>query len=155
MPTRLGRRSAVDSGKCTTTEVETAQQAAYDRCVSVAVSLEQLHARVSEFGEHAYLTTLGSDGRAHVVSVHATVDGDRVRVRAGRTSTANVGVNPAVTLLWAAPVDGPYCLIVDGDGTIPDEGEGETEIRPTRAVLHRVIGASHDLPSCIPLEQSS
>ena len=121
--------------------------------MSVAVSLEQLHARVAEFGERAYLTTVGSDGRAHVVSVRATVDGDRVLVRAGRTSTANVAVNPAVTLLWAAPADGPYCLILDGGATVLDGEEGETEIRPTRAVLHRVVGASPDLPSCIPLEQ--
>jgi hypothetical protein len=121
--------------------------------MSVAVSLEQLHARVAEFGERAYLTTVGSDGRAHVVSVRATVDGDRVLVRAGRTSTANVTVNPAITLLWAAPTDGPYCLILDGDARVLDGEEGETEIRPTRAVLHRVVGASPDLPSCIPLEQ--
>jgi hypothetical protein len=121
--------------------------------MSVAVSLEQLHARVAEFGERAYLTTVGSDGRSHVVSVRATVDGDRVLVRAGRTSAANVAVNPAVTLLWAAPADGPYCLIVDGGATVLEGEDGETEICPTRAVLHRMVGASPDLPSCIPLEQ--
>jgi len=64
-----------------------------------------------------------------------------------------MGVNPAVTLLWPAPGDEPYSLIVDGDGTVVDGVEGETLIRPTRAVLHRVVGASPDLPSCIPLEQ--
>jgi hypothetical protein len=121
--------------------------------MSVAVSLEQLHARAAEFGERAYLTTVGADGRAHVVSVRAGVVDDRVLVRAGRTSTANMGINPAVTLLWAAPVDGPYCLIVDGEGTVADGEDGEAVISPTRAVLHRVVGASPDLPSCIPLEQ--
>ena len=126
---------------------------AYDRGMSVAVSLEQLHARAAEFGECAYLTTVGADGRAHVVSVRASVVDDRVLVRAGRTSSANMGVNPAVTVLWPAPADEAYCLIVDGDGAVVDGEEGETVIRPTRAVLHRVVGASPDLPSCIPLEQ--
>ena len=123
--------------------------------MSVTVSLEQLHARAAEFGERAYLTTVGADGRAHVVSVRATVDGGRVLLGAGRTSSANMGIHPAVTLLWAAPAGEPYCLIVDGTGTVLAGEEGEAEVRPTRAVLHRVVGASPDLPSCIPLEQQS
>lgn len=123
--------------------------------MSVAVSLEQLHARAAEFGELAYLTTVSTEGRAHVVSVHATVDGDRVLITAGRTSSANMGVHPTVTLLWAAPAGEPYCLIVDGTGIVLGGAEGEAEIRPTRAVLHRVVGASPDLASCIPLEQET
>jgi hypothetical protein len=122
--------------------------------MSVAVSLEQLHVRAAEFGDRAYLTTVGAEGRAHVVSVRATVDGDRVLVRTGRTSSANMGIHPAVTLLWAAPADEPYCLIVDGNGLVLGGDEGEAEIWPTRAVLHRVVGASPDLPSCVPLEES-
>jgi hypothetical protein len=123
--------------------------------MSVAVSLEQLHTRVAEFGERAYLTTIDADGRAHVVSVRATMDRDRVVIGVGRTSSANMGIHPAVTLLWAAPQHEPYCLIVDGTGTVLGGEEGEAEIRPTRAVLHRVVGASSDLPSCVPLEQST
>ena len=86
--------------------------------MSVAVSLEQLKDRAAEFGERAYLTTVGAEGRAHVVSVRAIVDCDRVLVGAGRTTGANVRVNPAVTLLWAPQDNGAYCLIVDGNGAL-------------------------------------
>ena len=122
--------------------------------MSVAVALEALAAKVAEFGDHPYLITVGSDGRAHVVSVAARLDGAQVAVAAGRTSRANAEARPAVTLLWPAAASGPYSLIVDGESSLSDRESTELTIRPTRVVLHRVAGASPDLPSCIPLEDA-
>jgi len=119
--------------------------------MSVAVALEALAAQVAEFGDHPYLITVGADGRAHVVSVSASLDGAAIAVSAGRTSRANAEAQPAVTLLWPAPPGGPYSLIVDGVSGVSDS---ELTVRPTRAVLHRVADASADLPSCVRLEET-
>jgi hypothetical protein len=119
--------------------------------VSVAVSIEALQEKAAEFGPTAYLLTVGTDGRAHVVSVRAEVSSAMVRVSAGRTSRANTRENPAATLLWPA-AGGPYSLIVDGDVDRPVDTEGELVIRPTRAVLHRVADAPSDLPNCITVD---
>jgi hypothetical protein len=121
--------------------------------MSVAVSLDALQARVAEFGDHPYLITIGEGGRAHVVSVSSHVDDGQLLLSAGRTSRANIKVNAAVTVLWAAPEGGEYCLLVDGESDVPDDEDGDVVVRPTRAVLHRVAGASTDIPSCIPLEE--
>jgi len=120
--------------------------------MSVAVALEALAAQMAEFGDHPYLITVGPDGRAHVVSVSSRLDGGQVAVSAGRTSRANAEARPAVTLLWPAAAGGPYSLIVDGEGALSDAESSALTIRPTRAVLHRVAGASPDLPSCVPLD---
>jgi len=121
--------------------------------VSVAVAIEALTEKVAEFGPTPYLVTVGADGRAHVVSVRGRVEAALVRVSAGRTSRANVGVNPSVTLLWPAPAGGPYSLIVDGEVN-PDDAQDELVVRPTRAVLHRVADAPADLPNCVAVEDT-
>ena len=122
--------------------------------MSVAVAIEALTEKVAEFGPTLYLVTVGADGRAHVVSVRGRIDAALVRVSAGRTSRANVGVNPSVTLLWPAPAGGPYSLIVDGEVNPGDGAEGELVVRPTRAVLHRVADAPADLPNCVAVEDA-
>ena len=121
--------------------------------MSVAVAIEALTEKVAEFGPTPYLVTVGADGRAHVVSVRGRVEAALVRVSAGRTSRANVGVNPSVTLLWPAPAGGPYSLIVDGEVN-PDDAQDELVVRPTRAVLHRVADAPADLPNCVAVEDT-
>lgn len=121
--------------------------------MSVAVAIEALKDKVAEFGPTPYLVTVGADGRAHVVSVRARVDGANVRVSAGRTSRANAGANPAATLLWPAGTGEPYSLIVDGEADVDDADDGELVIRPTRAVLHRVADAPGDLPNCVAVEE--
>lgn len=122
--------------------------------MSVAVSLDALHDRISEIGGDPFLVTVGVDQRAHVVSVRARIAGSHVVVSAGSTSRANAAGNPAVTLLWGPPDDGPYSLIVDGNGVVLDDAD-EVAVSPTRAVLHRIAGAPDDLPSCIRLDESS
>jgi hypothetical protein len=118
--------------------------------MSVAVSLDELQERMAEVGGDPFLVTIGADQRAHVVSVHARVEGSSVVARAGSTSRGNVDANPAVTLLWSPADGGDYSLIVDGNGVVV--GDAEVAVSPTRAVLHRLAGASDDLPSCIALD---
>lgn len=119
----------------------------------MAVALEELAARVVEYGPHPYLITAGGQGNPHVVSVTARMTDDHLVVEAGNTSRANVAASGAATLLWPAAPGGDYSLIVDGAGDVPDTGARALVLRPTRAVLHRVAGASADLPSCVRIEE--
>jgi len=121
--------------------------------MSVAVAIDELREKIAEFGTDPHLITVGPTGAAHVVSVRVLIDGERWRVSAGRTTSANIASNPGVTLLWSDVRHGAYSLIVDGTAATSDEDAAEVTITPTRAVLHRLAGASSDLPSCVPLEQ--
>jgi hypothetical protein len=115
--------------------------------------LDELARRVDEYGALAFLVTASDDRRAHAVSVAVAFDGERFSMSAGRTSRANVADGGTVTLLWPG-TGGPYGLIVDGTGAVDESAETIT-VTPTRAVLHRLAGASEDLPSCVRIEPAS
>src|SRR4051794_7704811 len=121
--------------------------------VSIPVELTALVERVEEYGQVAYLVTVGPDAVPHVVSVTVTwadADGGGLLVGAGRHTSANVAVNPTVTLLWPAPPGGAYGLIVDGAATVHGEGaDAKLAIAPTAAVLHRTPAGDPGEPSCI------
>jgi len=121
---------------------------AYDRTMSVAVSLEELARRVEEFGSIAFLVT--TDGTSpHAVSVNVSFDGTSFSTPAGRSTQRNIDSSAIATLLWPSRDGGPYSLIVDGEA----HNDGDTaQVRPTRAVLHRLADASTDLPSCVRIE---
>jgi hypothetical protein len=119
--------------------------------MSVPVALDELERRVDELGPHPFLVTTSADGRAHVVSVAVQFDGARFSMPAGRTSRANATANETVTMLWPGAGGGPYGLIVDGRAGVDAEAELLT-VTPTRAVLHRLAGASDELPSCVRIE---
>lgn len=111
--------------------------------MSVGV-LEELRAKVAEYGALAFLVTSGA-AAPHIVSVAVSWSGDEILVGAGRTTTGNVASRPRVSLLW--PPDGrDYSLIVDGAAVVAGD---RIAIRPERAVLHRSVAASGDGPSCI------
>jgi hypothetical protein len=56
---------------------------------------------------------------------------------AGRRTAANIRTNEALALLWPPPSPGDYSLIVDGTGSIREEGPHlVVVIKPTSAVLH-------------------
>lgn len=119
--------------------------------MSIAVGLAALYEQIDAFGPQAFLVTVSDDGAPHVVSVLVGRSGDDLEVGAGRTSRANVGARSVVTLLWSPPAgDGAYSLIVDGTGVASDDGDS-VAIRPTAAVLHRIVGAAGDGPSCVPV----
>jgi hypothetical protein len=118
--------------------------------MSVRVEVEELQARIAEFGPVAFLTTVGSDSRPHVVSVKVEDFEGALVVGAGRTTAGNAETNPRVTLLWPAKGDGDYCLIVDGIGVVREAGPDlQLAITPARAVLHRLAGAAGSGPSCV------
>lgn len=107
--------------------------------MSIQVALDELAAAMREFA-HAYLLTLGTAPRPHVVAVRPTVAGDLLRVPdLGRTSRRNIEGNDAVTLLWPPRDPGGYTLIVDGRADVHGE---EAAVTPERAVLHRPAPAA-------------
>jgi hypothetical protein len=72
--------------------------------MSVAVELDELWAQVREFGGAPLLVTVSEDGRPHVVSVPARVDGDALVVPAGKTTRA------VLHRVAGAPEDLPSCV---------------------------------------------
>jgi hypothetical protein len=123
----------------------------YAGFMSAAVDIAALHERIAEFGERAYLVTVGDDGAPHVVSVEATVDGAHLAVRVGKRTAANLSDRAAATLLWPPPADGAYSLLVDVTATAPVVA-GPCALRPEAGVLHRVADADGEGPTCLPVE---
>jgi len=125
--------------------------------MSRAASFEDVTRHVDEFGDRAMLVSVTDSGAPHVVSVVVERADDRLLVRVGPGTRANVGTRPAVSLVWP-PVDGgDYQLIVDGVATPTDDGVGDGEgpsavsITVTSGILHRLAGLGGDAPSCVSL----
>jgi hypothetical protein len=118
--------------------------------VSVAVELADLRAAVADFGPHAFLLSVTSDGRPHAVSVAPEWRGDALVVAVGAGTAANATERPSVTLLWPPTEAGGYSLIVDGAASVDG---GQVAVTPKKAVLHRSAatpdgGARSD---CVPV----
>jgi hypothetical protein len=121
--------------------------------VSVRVDLDELRAKIAEFGSTVLLVSVKPDGRPHVVSVAPQLSGDDLLMPVGRGTRANVEATPTVTLVWPG-TGGDYCLLVDGEARRHGDDEGEViAVEPTAAVLHRLTSASADLPLCVPLDE--
>lgn len=114
--------------------------------MSKSVEIGALRAEVEARGSVAYLITIGADG-PHVVSALVGWDGERLVAEAGRTTAANVGEQPSVTLLWAAHPGDDYCLLVDGDAQVLD---GRVLVAPRKAMQHRQAGDDAG-PRCLPI----
>jgi hypothetical protein len=101
--------------------------------MSVPVDLADIPARLAEF-DRGYLLT-SKDGVVKAVSVRALPAEGTLRVAApGRGSVANVGANPAVTLLFPPLTDPGMSLLVDGTGAADGD---DVVVTPTGAVLHK------------------
>jgi hypothetical protein len=119
--------------------------------VSEQVDLEALGERLADYGDRAYLLTVGDDQTPHAVSVHVELRDGHLVTSVGRRTGANLAQRPTATLLWPPTgPDGAYSLIVDGTAVAP-VGEGPLSVEPTAAVLHRVAGAAGDGPTCLPV----
>ena len=120
--------------------------------MSVPIALAELAERVDNFGEVAYLVSVGGVGLPHIVSVRTRWDDGELIVGAGRQTKMNVSARPDVTLLWPAAPGGPYGLIVDGTARVraeSTEAEATLAITPAAAVLHRTPEGDPSAPSCI------
>lgn len=83
----------------------------------------------------AYLLT-GGEGRPHVAEVFPElVDGLLVIAEPGRTARRVVEEQPAMTVLLPPRSRGGYTLLVDGSGSLAEDGS--LRISPSHAVLHR------------------
>lgn len=102
--------------------------------VSMDVALDDLATTLDRY-TFAYLTTVGTGTRAHIVAVRPVLDGVVLRItQPGGKTGRNVGEQPAVSLVWPPSDPDGYSLIVDGTGVLDGDELGVT---PTRAVLHR------------------
>ena len=115
--------------------------------MSIPVPLPELAGTMSRFGSVPYLLTVGPDATPHAASVtvewapeaplKAPDDVGSLLVGAGRRTAANIRTNEALALLWPPSSPGDYSLIVDGTGSIREEGPHlVVVIKPTSAVLH-------------------
>ena len=101
--------------------------------MSIPVDVADLEQRLQQFGP-GYLLTARA-GRVKVVSAAPVLADGVLRVRSpGRGSVANVGEEPAVTLLYP-PREAPgLTLLVDGTAVV--EGD-DVVVTPTSAILHK------------------
>jgi hypothetical protein len=121
--------------------------------MSVGAELEKLLEVAAGFQTVPLLLTTDDDGRPRAAAVSVTWEGEVATVRAGHRSLANAGKRSLVSLLWPAPPDQRFAVLVDGtvEATAPDPADpanpdtkagGAVTVRATRAVLH-VVGRPH------------
>jgi hypothetical protein len=102
--------------------------------VSIPVDVTDLETALTDFGA-GYLLTVGPDSTVKVVTVDPTVeDGLVVVARPGKGTLANLGGQPAVTLVFPPPLPKGFTLLVDGTAEVAGE---DVRVTPTGAVLHR------------------
>jgi len=106
--------------------------------MSVPVSLDELPEQIERFGPHAYIVTVGAEGRPRATSVSVSWHEMLLRVGAGKRTAANVSANDQIALLWPAPEPGEHALLVDGCGEVDDDPDAGPVIfiQPAKAVLH-------------------
>ena len=79
-----------------------------------SVELSEVVPEIERFGALATLITVGEHDEPHVGSVLVEVGDERLVVRVGPTTAANMSHRPAVSLSWLPSAGGDYQLIVDG-----------------------------------------
>ena len=118
--------------------------------MSVPVLLDDLKARLDEYGPVAFLVTTNDDQSSHVVSAVVESDDGALVVPVGRTTRANARQRPTVTLLWPPGPAGTFSLIVDATATVTTD-DGPLRVIPNGAILHRMAGRADDGPTCLPI----
>ncbi len=126
------------------------------RGMAHAVEFADVRRRINEFGDRATLVTVTESSAPHVVSTVVEVVDDRLRIRVGQRTAANLAEHPALSLVWQPADGGEYQLIVDGIGesiATPQGVDGATTIAivVTGGILHRLAELAGDAPSCVGL----
>ncbi|MDH2414882.1 hypothetical protein [Nocardioides sp. CER19] len=101
--------------------------------MSYPVAAADLGRALEQYAE-GYLLTVTTDATTRAVAVRPRLVDGRVVVGAGRSSSANVTANPAVTVLCPPSEEKGFTLLIDGTATV--EGD-EIRIEPASVVLHR------------------
>lgn len=101
--------------------------------MSIAVTLEELPSRIAE-RPWAYLLTVGSEGRTHMVATVPQWRGASLVVDAGRRTQENAVRQPLLALVYPPIEEHGFSLIVDVEAAIEN---GQIVLTPTSAVLHR------------------
>lgn len=106
--------------------------------MSIRVEKPDLPAEIAKRGAGFLLTSI-MDSRPHAahLQIEIAAESDQVEIRtpAGRTSRANCGMQPSVTMLWPATSEGDHSLIVDGEARL--DGDSHVIVTVLNAVLHR------------------
>ena len=107
--------------------------------MSIRVEMADLPAEIVKRGPGFLLSSI-MDSRPHAAHLRfevAAAEGQvQMRAAAGNTARANCRMRPAVTVLFPAPEEGEYSLIVDGEARVDTEDE-HVIITVVGAVLHR------------------
>ncbi len=116
--------------------------------MSHPVDLEELDAALRRYGSHAFLLTTSDDLRPHVSHVTVELTAGTLTCGAGRTTGTNASARPMVSLLWPAPEEGDFSLIVDGDASL----DGDVlSVKPSGAIRHRPASNPDCTVDCEPL----
>jgi len=102
--------------------------------MSHPVDTEELSERLDEYGNAAFVITVGTDGCPKVVHVPIIWDGEALRCTPGGGTLANLASLAPVTLVFPPPRPGAYSMLLDGEGIADDVF---AVIRPSGGVLHR------------------
>lgn len=102
--------------------------------MSIPVEVGDLGTALEDFGA-GYLLTVSGGGTVKAVTVEPSMgDGVLLVTGPGRGSLANLGANPAVTLLFPPLEQRGYTLLVDGTADLDGD---DVRVTPSGAVLHR------------------
>lgn len=101
--------------------------------VSIAVELDELEAKTSEYG-WAYVLTVREDRTTHVVAVTPAWRDGVLVADVGRGTVANVERELSITLCFPPLDPNGFTLLVDG---VASADEGVLTFEPRTAVLHR------------------
>ena len=101
--------------------------------MSIEVPVPELGDALAQY-PWGFLVTVRDDGRAQSVGVPTVWADGALHAEVGRSTAANIGARPNVTLAFPGTTGEAYSLIVDGDAAVAGD---DCVITPTRAVLHR------------------
>jgi hypothetical protein len=120
--------------------------------VSIPVDVTDL-ARALADHDAGYLLSVSGAGTVKVVTVEPAVTAGRIRIAApGRGTLANLGANPAVTVVFPPREHHGFTLLIDGTATADGD---DVAVTPTGAVLHRPAAHADGPPAPAHLGDSS
>ena len=106
--------------------------------MSIQVPIPDLRSVAEGYGPTAYVVAGSASGSPRITHVTLAWADAELVVHLGRSASAAIAVNPAVTVLWPATEGEAMSLIVDGEVRVPPPADGgETRVRPITAVRHR------------------